>query len=313
MLRACSEENEACPPKTTLRRRRRDGPTDGGEDEDEEEQIRKLSKSDLRQVELLGRSLSSNKLDESLIEGSVLVLARIRDRATNSTNLSWRQAFFAVSNGGVLRIFRSAEERAKWAELAHLAENLAKWRSAISDAHVVSCLRDLPETEASMCRRAGRRRTYCGATRARCAALGPTPIEGDEDERSDSGCGGRGGDDDTNSTCSSRGSFVFPRSDSDPDRAALIEAGCYQTPSSYLTFEVWLRSDIANPNAKPVLKFAGSRNYSDVQVLHNALLTCSQRFNGPKQAHTFFIGGTHHPSHQKSFHHQCQSSFVTTQ
>lgn len=298
--------------KKTMRRRRREVVVLSGEEEEDEEQQRKLSKSDLRQVELLGRSLSSNKLEESPIEGSVLVLARIRDRVTNVTNLSWRQAFFAVSNGGVLRIFRSVEDRSKWAELAHLAENLAKWRSAISDAHVVSCLRDLPENEASMCRRIGRRRTYCGATRARCAALGPTPIERDEDERSDGDDENDERDDDTDSTCSSGASFVIPRSNSDPDRASLIQGGCYQTQSSYATFEVWLRSDIANPNAKPVLKFAGSRNHSDVLALHHALLTCSQHFHGPKQAHTFLIGGNHHQSRPNSFHHH-QSSFITSQ
>lgn len=233
-----------------------------------DEKPKALSRSDLRQVELLGRSLSNSQLDYSTpLEGQVLVLARCRDRQSHALNLSWRSAFFAVSHGGVLRIFRSAEDRQKWVELGTNGENLAKWRSAISDAHVVSCLRELPAAEASVCRRV-RKRAYCGATRARCAALGPTPIEGDEDDDVVSV--------DTASPVSSPPQPLR--------RLELFEAGC-SVPSKqpYYTFDVWLRNDIANPNAKPVLKFAGRDHVSDIRALHHSLLTCSQHFQGPKQ------------------------------
>jgi len=253
----CAEAQE----RGRARRRTEESPEERGEGE--------LSRSDLRQVELLGRSLSSNTLEDATpLEGRVLVLARCRDRQSNELNLAWRSAFFALSSGGVLRIFRSADDRSKWAELGTAGENLAKWRSAMSDAHVVSCVRRLPESEASSCRRAHRRPPYCGATRARCAALGPTPIERDEDDNESV---------ETDSNCSTPGLAT---------RDELIQKGCRAKLSAYDTFEVWLRNDIQNPNAKPVLKFAGTEHASDLLPLHSALLACSHHFLGPRQ-HAF--------------------------
>lgn len=233
-----------------------------------EDPSKALSRSDLRQVELLGRSLSSNKLDDSApLLGQVLVLARCRDRQSNELNLEWRTAFFAVSGGGVLRIFRSLEDRARWADLGRCGENLSKWRSAISDAHVVSCLRELPEHEARLCR--PRKRAYCGATRARCQALGPTPIERDEDEDGEADVA----------------HAPAKRHTADDASAAKIRGAlrCGGSKPPYHTFDVWLRNDIANPNAKPVLKFAGRTCSSDIAYLHHALITCSHHFHGPKQ------------------------------
>mmetsp|Transcript_5512 Transcript_5512/g.14178 ORF Transcript_5512/g.14178 Transcript_5512/m.14178 type:complete len:331 (+) Transcript_5512:208-1200(+) len=265
---------------TTKSRRRRDdddASTGLAAPTGDEPPNKALSRSDLRQVELLGRSLSSTRLEGmEPIEGMVLVLARCRDRNKNC-NLSWRKAFFALSHGGILRIFRSAEDRRKWADLGPAAENLAKWRSAMSDAHVVSCLRDLPEHEASLCRRLGRkhRTAYCGPSRARCAALGPTPIEADEQPHrptSDEVAGSSGKDDDAASV------------ETEPGDKPTVTATVRH--STYQTFEVWLRADIANPNAKPVLKFAGAQS-SDVADLHHSLLTCSHHFHGPKPSPPF--------------------------
>jgi len=341
------------------------------------------------------------------LEGHVLVLARCRSRrsapakkkpssksskaargaadASSSFRLSWRSAYFSLSNGGVLRIFRSPEDRARWTDLGTTCENLAKWRAPVTDAFVVSAVADLPARDApttppgsafasssasskggaarhhsraadpfsvqpyspaamspsSVMTPGSKKRDYCGALRARCAALGPAPLEessedpGSEDDVS---CVTA---DDRRSFTSARSSSLSSNEDEGPPRPSPLKQQqqqqqkrpCFDDeqhrrrsaspplpprssrppcspprrsssslaasspeatppphvgvlprpppppPRLYRTFDVWLRADIHDPNACPVLKFAGSDAH-DVRNLQEHLVACSHHFRG---------------------------------
>mmetsp|Transcript_20305 Transcript_20305/g.26307 ORF Transcript_20305/g.26307 Transcript_20305/m.26307 type:complete len:363 (+) Transcript_20305:115-1203(+) len=242
-------------------------------------------------------------LSEEPIEGKLLVLARCKTRASPPLNpqehirsctpggltwcqrqqsffrLSWKSAYYSLSAGGVLRIYRSAQERSKSLSLGQSGENLAKWHSAISDAYVVSRIQELPErdapgTTANTVAMVSKKRDYCGAFRQRCAALGPAPDEADE-------CCEDGSSDNSGAMLSSATSSL-----SKSDRVVSLSSSVddeelFLERSRFRTFELWLRNDISDPNACPVLKFAALAGDNDLTNLQEHLLRCCQRFHGP--------------------------------
>mmetsp|Transcript_19753 Transcript_19753/g.61150 ORF Transcript_19753/g.61150 Transcript_19753/m.61150 type:complete len:354 (+) Transcript_19753:281-1342(+) len=233
------------------------------------------------------------------LEGHVLVLARCRSRTDpKKFRLSWRSAHFSATQGGVLRIFRSPDDRAKWADLGSSCENLAKWRSALSDAYVVTGVRDLtdgpPPPPSHVCSSpSSKKRDYCGALRAKCAALGSVVEEeldaDDDDASSRGGCNrmslssetvfssrslSSSSDDDDDANA---GSPFQRRNPMPPPRRPRFAA-----PSAYRTFEVWLKEDVTKLGARPVLKFAGNGAH-DLDALRAHLFGCTRFQARPKQ------------------------------
>lgn len=58
-----------------------------------------------------------------------------------------------------------------------------------------------------------------------------------------------------------------------PSKLERIEEDGY-VPNDFMTFEVWHTDAITNPNATPVLKFAGGDKH-DIERLHAALVSCA--------------------------------------
>ena len=240
---------------------------------------------------------------QSSLEGRILVLARCKgSRGTSKFKLSWRSAHFSLVSG-ILRIFRTAEDRAKWSDLRDLGsscENLAKWRSAMTDAYIVSSIKDLDECPVQV---VDKKRDYCGVSRATCAALGSLVEEDDDDNNNPN-------DRPALRSFSSSSDFLENDDDDDlidhhlPDRRRQTDieerrrhrqpsvptsSMIHPRPSSqvYRTFDVWLKDDVTNPAARPVLKFAGTDDIHHIATLQAHLATCTQRFRKKIPQRTF--------------------------
>jgi len=170
------------------------------------------------------------------VEGAVGVLARCRD-ARGAPTLDWRPAAFSLGLvDGCLRIFRSEDERRAWHALG--SDNLAKFAVVIDETHSVGAVvhADAPP---SPTRASDRRRRFRRVL---------------EDVREDD--------------CSDSDATVPPGGASTAPPPKLCSGS-----SSYCTFAVWRRADLAaDRQAVPLLKFAAPpRARRDLDALRESL------------------------------------------